>query len=275
MPNIFEYKCPVCDQPLVLRSGPYACKNNHSYDLSREGYVNLLLSHHKRSRNPGDSPEMIQSRQRFLGKGYYQVLYQAIIDCVGSLPKGFDQGLLDIGCGEGYYLDQLHKASATLRLAGIDISKPAVRLAAKRKTSAQLAVISAYALPFFDKTFDTALSVFSPISTSETARILASNGRAIMVGPGEEHLPGLKSQIYDKTILREGNYQVFDNSPEFQLQDQREIKQTISVEGEDLLDLLTMTPYYWSTTPEQKEKLANLVQLETPVHFFIKIYAKK
>ena len=279
MPNIFEFKCPVCDHLLFLRSGSYACENKHSYDVSREGYVNLLLSHHKRSRNPGDSGEMIKSRQRFLSTGYYQVLYDAILDCVASLPQGFDQNLLDIGCGEGYCMEQLRKASnhasAILRLAGIDISKLAVRLAAKRKMNAQLAVISAYALPFFDKTFDTALSVFSPISASETARILANNGRAIMVGPGEHHLLGLTSQIYDKTILREGNYQVLDNAPEFRLQHQREIKETISVKGEDVLDLLTMTPYYWRTNPKQRDKLANLALLGTPVHFHIKIYAKK
>ncbi len=263
------FKCPHCDLPLALESRSYRCENNHTYDVAREGYVNLLLSQHKKSRNPGDSKEMINSRQRFLNKGYYQILADTIAQMVDA-----DERVLDIGCGEGYYMERLRAAMPSLSLAGIDMSKTAVRLAAKRKMNAQLAVISAYALPFFDEEFETAVSIFSPISPAETGRVLVKNGRLLMVGPGEEHLRGLAEQIYDKIVPHEGNHGVLDEADEFVLQSQQEIKETITVAGEDVHDLLMMTPYYWHTKPEQQEKLANLPQLETTIHFYINEYRR-
>jgi 23S rRNA (guanine745-N1)-methyltransferase len=273
-----NFICPVCSLPLDLRVGSYICANQHAYDLAREGYVNLLLSQHKRSREPGDSGEMIHNRQRFLEKGYYRGLAEAIAHQVYSLPRTDTRRVLDIGCGEGYYLQHLRAAAslgaAPLELAGIDISKPAVRLAAKRTLNAVLAVASAYAIPFADGAFDTALSVFSPVDAGETARILAPGGRIIMVGPGGQHLRGLVSHIYDRALPHQGNYQALDAAPQFKLVDQFELKQTTTIAGEDILPLLTMTPYYWHTRPEQKDRLSALDQLETPLHFIVKTYEK-
>ena len=153
---------------------------------------------------------MIKSRQRFLNGGYYQPLADAIITAVSNCPLGFDQKLLDIGCGEGYYLQQLRNAAkisnANLELLGLDISKAGVRLAAKRKLDAQLVVDSAYKVPLFDNSIDTALSVFSPICPDEAARILRTDGVLVMVGPGEEHLTGLTAHIYEQHQPHAGNF---------------------------------------------------------------------
>lgn len=277
-----NFKCPSCSQALTFNaeSQPktYSCSNRHSFDMAREGYLNLLLAQHKRSRNPGDSDAMIRSRQRFLSADYYSPLSDAIVTQVANSVNGFNQALIDLGCGEGYYLQQLRDASlndsksesANLKLLGIDISKFAVRLAAKRKMDARLVVDSAFNIPLFENRIDTAISVFSPISCEETARILKPGGTLIMVGPGEKHLSGLTKLIYDKTVPHAGN--PLDSDAQFTLQESLEIKQDISVKGSDILDLLTMTPYYWQAKPEQQEMLAKLKKLETPIHFYIKIY---
>ena len=238
--------------------------------MAREGYLNLLLAQHKRSRNPGDSDDMIRSRQRFLSAGYYRPLSDAIVNQVAESTEDFNQSLIDLGCGEGHYMQQLRNASADLKLLGIDISKFAVRLAAKRKMDAWLVVDSAFNIPLFENRIDTAISVFSPISGDETARILKPGGTLIMVGPGEQHLSGLTEIIYDKTVPHAGN--PLETTGQFSLQKSIEIKEAISVKGSDILDLLTMTPYYWHTKPEQQELVAKLDKLETPIHFYIKIY---
>ena len=110
-----NFKCPNCDQALILQEDAqpqtYRCNNQHSFDLAREGYLNLLLAQHKRSRNPGDSDDMIRSRQRFLNAGYYQPLSDAIVTAVAKANTGAEQTVLDLGCGEGYYMQQLHLAS--------------------------------------------------------------------------------------------------------------------------------------------------------------------
>ena len=275
-----NFKCPSCDQALILQDDPqprtYRCNNQHCFDLAREGYLNLLLPQHKRSRNPGDSDEMIRSRQRFLNAGYYEPLSDAIVAAVAKAASGPEQTVLDLGCGEGYYMQQLRMASATastkLKLLGMDISKFAVRLAAKRKMDARLAVDSVYNIPLFENRVDTAISVFSPISIEETARVLKPGGQLIMVGPGAEHLAGLTALIYEQSLPHGGNTAGLEKASQFNFLEQIEIKQTIDVTGSDILDLLKMTPYYWHSRPEQQEMLAKLDKLETLIHFKINVY---
>ena len=221
---------------------------------------------------------MMRSRQRFLNNGYYQVLADGIIAAIHQTHLNLEQTLLDIGCGEGYYLNQLSDAAVNseinFQLVGLDISKAGVRLAAKRKLSAQLIVDSAYKIPLFENSVDTALSVFSPLCPNETARVLKTDGILIMVGPGEEHLTGLTAHIYEQHEPHEGNFRTIDEHPNFSLQQQIEIKSVVTVNGPDIFDLLTMTPYYWHCTAEQQQQLSALDQLITPIHFYLRIYQK-
>ena len=278
MPKNISFKCPACNEKLTKEGKTYHCVNKHTYDEAKEGYVNLLLAQHKKSKNPGDNDEMIKSRQAFLNKGYYASLSSTIVKIISSMEQCFNQNILDVGCGEGYYMEQLvnesKKENATLCLAGIDISKTAVKLAGKRKINALLSVSSAYDLPFFDKNFQSIVSVFSPVSTSEISRLLTDEGQIIMIGPAEEHLKELTAHIYDEVLAHKGNYSVLDEDKTFHLEEQIEIKEEINVQKEDILDLLKMTPYYWQTSIEKKEKILALSELKTTIHFYIRTYKK-
>ncbi len=276
MSNLIKLKCPVCNKALNRENNSYICKNRHTHDIAKEGYVNLLLAQHKRSKNPGDSNEMIRSRQAFLNKGYYKILSDTIVQQIASMPQAFEQNILDVGCGEGYYMQSIVNASTNknLSLNGIDISKSAVKLAGKRKMGTMLCVASAYDLPFFNDSFSTIISVFSPVSTLEIERLLKLDGEIIMVGPGEEHLNGLTAHIYDEVLPHKGNYSVIDKSESFKLKKQIEIKEEIVIKQEDILELLRMTPYYWQITIEKKEKILALSELRTTIHFYVRIYTK-
>lgn len=273
MNNLVSLKCPVCNEPLTQENNSYLCTNRHTHDIAKEGYVNLLLAQHKRSKNPGDSDEMIRSRQAFLNKGYYKVLLDSIKEQLSFMPQASEQNILDVGCGEGYYMQGMIDISP--KLCGIDISKSAVKLAGKRKLGATLCVASAYDLPFFDESFSSIVSVFSPVSATEMERLLKSDGQVIMVGPAPEHLKGLTAHIYDEVLEHKGNYSVIDESESFTLKEQIEIKEEITVKQEDILDLLRMTPYYWQITVEKKEKILALEELRTTVHFYVRVYTKK
>jgi len=266
------YKCPNCGLGLVqLETVPsFSCENNHNFDLAKEVYLNLHLAQHRRSRKPGDSDQMVRSRQRFLNAGYYSPLAEAIVGQLGNIPE--NQRLLDIGCGEGYYLEQIYQANKSLQLVGLDISKTAVRLTAKRKLNAQLAVDSAFNISLFDSGIDSAISVFSPISAAEASRVIKPSGTLIMIGPGESHLRGLTAQIYDKTMARKGNFEALDSNHQFTLLKQIEVLEEMHIEGTAIADLLHMTPYYWHAKPQQQERLKALRSLETPAHFIIRVY---
>ena len=47
--------CPVCREALTLNERTWRCANSHSYDVAKQGYVNLHVVQHKHSKNPGDT----------------------------------------------------------------------------------------------------------------------------------------------------------------------------------------------------------------------------
>src|SRR3989338_5473617 len=109
-------QCPVCRQPLLPTATGYQCAAMHSFDAARHGYVNLVLAHKKHSKEPGDDPEMIISRRRFLDLGYYGKISDGINEAIAAaLSESAGPGgcsVLDAGCGEGFYLQRLKAALA-------------------------------------------------------------------------------------------------------------------------------------------------------------------
>lgn len=92
-----SYSCPLCHAPLERRDNSFICPQRHQFDLAKEGYVNLLPVQFKRSRDPGDSAEMMQARRAFLDAGHYQPLRDAICAYLHTFAP---TDLLDIGCGK-------------------------------------------------------------------------------------------------------------------------------------------------------------------------------
>ena len=73
--------CPNCKEKLEKNGNTYKCLNNHSFDISKQGYVNLLLN----SKNSGDNKEMITARHEFLKKGYFDNLLNSIASIINTL----------------------------------------------------------------------------------------------------------------------------------------------------------------------------------------------
>ena len=100
------------------------------------------------------------------------------------------ESLLDVGCGPGFYLEELAPAvEPGGRLAGVDSSEQMVELARRRCAgipNVQLEVASAGGLPFADATFDAAISVQVlefvaelDAALSELHRVLRPGGRLV------------------------------------------------------------------------------------------------
>ncbi|MFR8727571.1 MAG: putative RNA methyltransferase [Dysosmobacter sp.] len=158
------FRCPVCGGPLDREERVYRCADRHSYDIAKEGYTYLLPPNQKHSADPGDDKAMSAARRDFLSKKYYAPLLNTL--CSRILPLvGEHPVILDAGCGEGYYTAgiraALTAAGKTPAIAGIDISKSILRLAAKREKQVEFAVASCYHLPFADETADLLLDCFS------------------------------------------------------------------------------------------------------------------
>lgn len=270
------FKCPKCSLALRGEQGAQAnsfqCANHHNFDRAREGHVNLLLAQNKNSKNPGDDLLMVKSRRAFLNAGYYSFLANQLALSIAKKVKNKGESLLDLGCGEGYYLEQLQARLDAVLFAGVDISKHAIKLAAKRVRQIQFAVASNYELPFFDNTFDLALSIFSPVNPDQAQRVLKPGGYLIMVGPGPEHLRQLAQHIYQSTERQTNNFTAIESSLEFSLETTHSLAKQIQVSGENITQLLAMTPYYWKASAEQQKTIESLRTLITQVQFEIKIY---
>lgn len=266
-----EFICPVCKGKLNIDGRAYVCADNHSFDISKDGYVNLLMSQQSSLKRHGDDKMMVRSRRDFLSKGYYEPLRESICRAVSEFV---DNGgvIADIGCGEGYYTDAVVNGGE-YTVCGIDISKDALRYAAKLMKGSEFAVASAFSLPFSDESADCILNVFAPSAYEEFHRVLKPDGVLIKAVPLEDHLWGLKCALYDKP---------YKNKPEkrnenlFSLVSARELKYEIKLsDSEDIGNLFRMTPYFYKTGREESQRLLALPVLETTVHFCVEIYKKR
>lgn len=274
--------CPVCKEKITKDSSnkTYRCNNNHTYDIAKEGYVNLLISNQKRSKNPGDSKEMVLARVDFLSKGYYEVLSykinEMIFECLGKInSEKFN--IVDLGCGEGYYLtnlkNYLDKKDIKAKYYGLDVSKEAVKYASKTNKECVWAVGNNFHIPAGDKSVDCILSVFSPIDINECNRVLKDDGVFIRVLPRTNHLIQLRNIIYSEVHLNDKVYTASADENEYIRESN--VTFNIKLNKEEILSLLKMTPHYWKSTPENKEKLEAYDSLEITIDMRIGVFQKK
>jgi 23S rRNA (guanine745-N1)-methyltransferase len=259
------FRCPVCKEPLAEDERTWRCDSGHSYDTAKEGYVNLLITHQRRQREPGDSADMLRARRAFLDGGHYAPLRDAVVGHIRA-----NAAVLDVGCGEGYYTRDLDD-----EVWGIDIARDAVRLAARRGRSPRhhYAVASAYDLPVVDGSVDVALSVFSPLHTPELERVVRPGGTVLVAGPGPRHLDGLKALLFDEPELHDDADPFAGGATSLRLVDTTAVTYGLELEGAAIGDLLHMTPYAWYVSPERREAVTRRTQLAATADFRIFRYA--
>lgn len=270
------FRCPVCRTGLQPPTGappaPWTCASGHSFDVAREGYVNLLITHQRRQREPGDSAEMLQHRRRFLDAGHYGPLADALAELARP-----GLAVLDAGCGEGYYTRTWPDEHEGLEVWAVDIAKPAVRLAAKRARDrgVHYAVASVYDLPVADASIDLALSVFAPLHSPEFERVLRPGGRLVTVTPGPDHLDGLKAKLFavPEPHPERGPFDGDDAITRLAPSGSRRLRFELELDSaETVADLLNMTPYAWYVSPEVRLSVVSEGSLSTTIDFLVSSY---
>lgn len=275
-----KWICPVCGQPLTKTETQYRCGRGHSYDISRKGTVNLLLSQRSGEHYHGDNREMVRARRHFLDKGYYAPLRKALAEMAARYAAsmaGETTALLDAGCGECYYTaavcESFRREKVPFEAFGVDISKDALLLGASRGREMQLAVASVFRLPVADRTCDMLTTVFAPYCGEEFQRVLRRGGILLMVIPDEYHLWELKCAVYDRPYLNTVRDYALEG---FSFLEKREMSGWIDLPSqEDIHDLFTMTPYYYKTGREEQARLSALAELRTQTAFQILVYRRQ
>ena len=267
------FVCPKCKNKLTKTPDNRAvCENGHSYDRSKEGYYNLLLNNSGKTH--GDNREMVLARRAFLESGAYLPLSDKLCEAVEkNLNPGYH--ILDGGCGEGYYTDRIARRISSVpgvTVSGFDISRDAVKFAAKKNPSISLAVASSYDMPLADKSVDILLNVFAPQALSETLRVLRAGGKFIMAIPAQNHLFGLKSVLYERPYKNTVDTSELSG---LSLISEERISYTLRLDTKEKINsLFMMTPYAYRTPPHARERLLSLDFLETEIDFIVFTYER-
>jgi 23S rRNA (guanine745-N1)-methyltransferase len=276
--------CPVCEDLLTESLGVIKCAQGHSFDIAREGYVNLLLSGKKVPEIMGDAKPMLRARRRFLEAGHYLVLSDKLNELVIAQPwQLVDRTpltIIDAGCGEGYYSGRLGKQLAqkwpelAICTFGVDIAKEAARLGSKRYSHTRFVVADIRRkLPFADHSAQVMLNVFAPRNVVEFSRLSAWPGLVLVVIPSESHLAELRSQVGLMRIEKEKQQQIVAQwAGRFELEHIEPISFEMILDQEQLFDLVQMTPNYWHLTEASQQALEEMESMEVAASFEILLF---
>ncbi|MCG8671903.1 MAG: methyltransferase domain-containing protein [Pseudomonadales bacterium] len=288
-----QLTCPICSSPLFHSQRQLVCDNKHSFDIAKQGYVNLLPVQHKRSKTPGDDKAMVLARQAFLNAGFYQPLAKKLAELLIQFSPSLnathneqDYRLMDAGCGEGYYLNKIiteiqaqrskQSFGSSCTFYGIDISKPAIIEATKRRKDVHWLVASLKNIPIATRCLDGIVSVFSPIIATEFYNKLKPQGIVIQVGPGKDHLNSLKSHLYDEIKPFDEDKALKSMGDNWQLLHKEKLHSQFELnQPEQIQALLSMTPHTWRISPEKKARVSKLNELSCEADFLITLWQKK
>lgn len=253
-------RCPVCQSTLSRYERVVKCPQGHTFDVAKEGYINLTVGHSTKSH--GDDPAMVNARRTFLSHGHYAPLKNALLHELAQLDLST---LVDLGCGEGDYTQAMADEGYTV--IGIDLSKSAIKRAAKGSNVTYL-IANLTQTPLMDHAVDAAVSIFSPFDAQEVTRI--ASRWFVVVRPLPQHLTELKALLY--ATVRP------NPQPSLTLEGMSHHHRTtvifpMTLDGHDLTALLEMTPYVHTSPLDGIERVRSCEALTVTAALAIDVFA--
>jgi 23S rRNA (guanine745-N1)-methyltransferase len=186
--------CPLCGSGLTESVRALRCEHDHSFDLARQGYVNLLSG--GAPAGLGDTAEMVAARARFLHAGHFDPLLRAVAEAAREAAGDESGAVVEVGSGTGHYLAAaLDEMPGRAGLA-LDASRFAARRAARAHPHAGAAVCDVWrSVPVRAGAARVLIDVFAPRNGAEMARILARGGTVLVVTPTQRHLAELREPL--------------------------------------------------------------------------------
>jgi len=232
-------RCPLCGGAFERRENSLVCSKKHCYDIARQGYVNFV---------PGQKDmfykkELFESRAAVFAAGVYAPVVARVSGAIERHARGENPVIVDAGCGEGYYTKAVCPGRAMTRI-GFDLSKDAVRLAARGEKTAVFFAADLKRIPLADGCADAVLDIFTPADYSEFRRILKPGGVLIKLAPRGGYLKELRAAAGD--LLRRKEYDDSDVSryaeEKMEILHREAITYTMEVTPETVQHLARMTP---------------------------------
>jgi 23S rRNA (guanine745-N1)-methyltransferase len=257
--NSSIFRCPICKQKMILQENSLLCRNAHCFDLSKNGYINLL-------RNPGYSKynkDLFNARKKILQNDFFKKLIVEIGNFIVKVIKNKqlpDLRILDTGCGEGTNLVSIskfirEKSEINPVGVGIDISKEGIWIAAREYPGYIWCVADLADSPLNDKQFNFILNILSPANYSEFGRLLNDDGFLIKIIPGTFYLQEIRKIFYPKNEKKypssEETIKLFRKN--FTIIKQQRITYQQKIENNNIPCLIEMTPLSWKFKRNNQE----------------------
>jgi 23S rRNA (guanine745-N1)-methyltransferase len=220
---------------LAFEPGRAACPRRHSFDIARQGYLNLLNGPQPKN---ADTWAMLAARGRVHDAG----LFDPVADAVAAAVSGA-RTILEAGAGTAHYLARCLDAGVGLdarKGLALDVSTAAARVAAKRPRVAAVVADVWKTLPLADAGFDAVLCVFAPRNLAEFARVLRPGGRLIAVTPNPGHLAAVRSAHALLAIPADKGAAL--ERPPFELVDAVAVRYAVPLSRAQVADLIAMGP---------------------------------
>ncbi|MEE1788018.1 23S rRNA methyltransferase [Streptomyces sp. SP17BM10] len=253
--------CPHCAQPLARHDRSLRCPAGHSHDLAKQGYVSLLAG--DAHTGTGDTAAMVAARADFLAAGHYRPIADALAEAAATAdPEGL---VADLGAGTGHYLAHVLDALPGRPGAALDISKYALRRAAKAHPRIGAVVCDAWRpLPLLDGSTGLMLNVFAPRNGPEIRRVLRPGATLLLVSPTSRHLRELVAALGLLSVDEEKQRRIDEKlGPYLTPGGRREVEFTLRLGPQDVRTVVGMGPSAWHTDPERLA--AALAGLPDPV----------
>ncbi|TYB39061.1 23S rRNA methyltransferase [Micromonospora sp. AP08] len=268
-------RCPVCAEPLAEATAGTAralrCPRRHSFDIARQGYVNLLAG---RAPHTGDSAEMVAARADFLAAGHYGPVAAALAAKAREIVSGEAYPLVvDAGAGTGWYLAAVLAALPDAVGLALDVAKPALRRAARAHPRAAAALADTWQrLPLADRSAAVLLNVFAPRNGAEFHRVLDPAGALLVVTPAGDHLAELVDAL---DLLRvdpaKADRVAGSLSAHFTEESATEHRTRLELSRTEVATLVGMGPSAWHADPARLAERITALPEPVPVTLAVRL----
>ena len=247
--------CPHCRQALELDRRVARCPDGHSFDVARQGYLNLLAGPEPAN---ADTSDMVAARVRVQASGVFDALARAL----ASATRG-RRRVLEAGAGPATYLRACLGDDPGRVGIAVDVSRAAARVAARADARIASLVADVWrGLPVRDGCFDAVMSVFAPRNGAEFARALTPGGLLVVAVPSPAHLAATRARFGlldipgDKPeLLRAGLPAVFEQV------DSTRVTEPFTADPELVADLVSMGPNAFHTRVTPTRPLTDRVDV--------------